>query len=106
MKVLALSDLHHELHPFVDNFNDIGQGADVIVLAGDIGAGDTGMRDLVRIFPRKPIIYVAGNHEFYYDELRQVQFQLRETAAELGVHFLDSKGYFAIDGVRFLGGTL
>lgn len=105
MKILPLSDLHTEIHAFVDHFHDIGQDADVIVLAGDIGLDDRGLQAMVRTLPPKPIVYVAGNHEFYGGEMSRVRYNLRTAAAAHGVHFLDNSEV-VIDGVRFLGGTL
>ncbi len=101
MKLRILSDLHLEFAPFEPDPLE----ADVVVLAGDIGSGTRGLQWAASAFPDTPIVYVAGNHEFYrhdFDELRQT---LRATARELGIHLLDDSAV-EIDGVRFLGATL
>ncbi|WP_347568932.1 metallophosphoesterase [Methylomonas sp. EFPC3] len=53
----------------------------------------------------KPVIYVAGNHEFYGYEYRQTLEMLREQCANTQIRFLE-KGQFVFQGVRFLGCTL
>jgi predicted phosphodiesterase len=101
MKLLILSDLHLEFSNLLFPAND----ADVIVLAGDIWKGDNGIYWARSAWPNKPIVYVAGNHEFYGKNRLEVLARLRIAARETGVHFLDNE-YVVIDGVRFLGATL
>ena len=110
MKILILSDLHTEFQDFEPVFPDGGgrvdAEADVVVLAGDIGVGVHGIEWAARTFPHKPIVYVAGNHEFYYfSAMEPLLDAMREVAAELQVHFLE-RDSVEIDGVRFLGTTL
>lgn len=64
MKLYVLSDLHVEFAPFVPDLA-AAEAADVVVLAGDIHTAALGMAWAREAFPAKPIIYVAGNHEFY-----------------------------------------
>lgn len=101
MKLHILSDLHLEFAPFEPG----AVGADVVVLAGDIGPGATGLRWAARAFAGTPIVYVPGNHEFYGHELGALRRTLRRTARELGVHLLDDSAV-ELAGVRFLGATL
>ena len=101
MKLLVLSDLHLEFSNMMVPAND----ADVIVLAGDIWKGDKGIYWARAAFPGKPIVYVAGNHEFYGKNRLDVLARLRIAAMETGVHFLDNDDV-VINGVRFLGATL
>lgn len=61
MKLHVLSDLHLEFSAFVPPKIE----ADVIVLAGDIGKGNSGIYWAGNTFPDKPIVYLASNHEFY-----------------------------------------
>lgn len=79
--------------------------ADVIVLPGDIWKGDKGIYWARSIWPNKPIVYVAGNHEFYGKNRLEVLAKLRIAARETGVHFLDNEEV-TIDNVRFLGSTM
>ena len=64
MKLHILSDLHTE---FAD-FDPPETGADVVVLAGDIGVGTDGIEWAARQYSETPAVYVSGNHEYYeYD---------------------------------------
>ncbi|MES2950485.1 MAG: metallophosphoesterase [Pseudomonadota bacterium] len=107
MKILILSDLHIEREPFypVDLEGRIDDDADVVVLAGDIHEGTAGIRWARETFPDKPIVYVAGNHEFYGHHWVMLLDQLREEALKHDVHYLEASGV-DIGGVRFLGCTL
>jgi predicted phosphodiesterase len=66
MKILVLSDLHlsHQSFAVVMDGARIDAQADVVVLAGDIDDGLGGFRWAREAFPDKPIVMVAGNHEF------------------------------------------
>lgn len=101
MKLLVLSDLHVEEAPFVAPRVD----ADVVVLAGDLHNGAEAVRWARRAFPDRPLVQIAGNHEFYDGEYGAVLRALRETAADEGVHFLENEAT-VLGGVRFLGCTL
>ena len=105
MKIQIASDLHLE---FLRNFQgehlvSPHPDADVLVLAGDIASG-TDAIDLFATWP-VPVVYVAGNHEFYRADWAQVRADLRRAAAGTAIHFLDSDAV-VINGVRFLGCTL
>ncbi|WP_341326833.1 metallophosphoesterase [Methylotuvimicrobium sp. KM2] len=112
MKIFLISDIHTEFaHRRFDlsvdyrclRF-DYPDAADVVILAGDIGEGCNGLEWGRRRFANHEIIYVAGNHEFYDNDLSIID-ELRATAEALGIHFLENDGV-VIDGVRFLGCTL
>lgn len=64
MKIHVLSDLHIEFAPFVPDPAAV-EAADVIVLAGDISTGTQAIPWARKTFAAKPVIYIAGNHEFY-----------------------------------------
>lgn len=104
MKLLILSDLHVEYAPFVPDRQAVA-AADVVVLAGDIDVGTEGLSWAARTFIGKPIVYVAGNHEFYRGHWDTTLQQLRARAAELVIHFLENDAV-QIGHVRFLGCTL
>lgn len=99
MKLHVLSDLHTEFSDFDPPVTD----ADVVVLAGDIGVGTSGIEWATWRFPDVPVIYVPGNHEFYGDDIR-ITDQL-QAAAPGNIHVL-SNDVLEFDGVRFLGTTL
>jgi predicted phosphodiesterase len=107
MRLLILSDLHHELWknhaPRIDP--SLNQ-ADVVILAGDINTGTHAVEWAAQAFSKIPVLYVHGNHEAYGKNLEDVQYDI-ETASALteNVHFLNC-GEYRIGNVRFLGATL
>ena len=100
-KLHILSDLHLEFA----NFETPHTWANVIVLAGDIGKGKTGVHWARETWPSKHIVYVPGNHEFYVHSRPETLDAMRIAAKESDVHLLDNDEV-VIDGVRFLGATL
>jgi hypothetical protein len=86
LKLLILSDLHAEFETF-----ELPQGLDfdVAILAGDIVAPGRvvarWLRNPVR-FGNKPIVQIAGNHEYYESVLDQEEAEMRRQAEEQGVH--------------------
>ena len=104
MKLYVLSDLHLEFAGFTADHEAV-DAADVIVLAGDIHLGVQGIAWAQWTFPDKPVIYVAGNHEFYGGHWDVLLPELKEQAARSNVHFLEN-GAVTIGGIRFLGTTL
>jgi predicted phosphodiesterase len=99
VRLQVFSDIHLEFGdltlPAVD--------ADVIVAAGDIGVGCEAAPWLQRL--RRPVIYIAGNHEFYGAEMGRLRHELAAACAGSNVHFLDNS-IVRVAGVRFLGATL
>ena len=63
LKLLVLSDLHLEFAPFMPAPAAV-DAADVVVLAGDICNGTKAIPWARQAFGSKPVVYVAGNHEF------------------------------------------
>jgi predicted phosphodiesterase len=103
MKIRLLSDLHGEGYAFkYDRLDE-----DVVVLAGDINVGAHNVHDYIAsTFPDDiPIVYVAGNHEYYKHNFQQTNTELETLFAGTNVHFLNNKSV-TINGVRFLGGTM
>lgn len=101
IKVQTLSDLHLE-------FGDIKLPrvpADAVVLAGDIAVGMEGVKWAMKTFPKTPVVYVAGNHEFYGHGLPDLIGKLKEATKNSNVHVLE-KDAVTINGVTFLGCTL
>ena len=116
MKIQLLSDLHLEVHPgFVP---EPAPGADVLVLAGDIGSYQAGslLQDedfgLARFSPLPqyagwptPVLLVPGNHEYDVQDFDAAHARLRATCDRLGLIWLERES-MVLDGVRFVGTTL
>jgi predicted phosphodiesterase len=121
MKIALASDLHLEFGTIsLEN-----EGADVLILSGDIlVAHRLGDRDIYDImgentqsnryhtfmqecsarFPN--VILIAGNHEHYDGDFPKTIPKLKEKFSYLkNVHVLD-KEWIEIDGITFFGGTL
>ena len=78
-------------------------GADLLVLAGDIGNGTQAI-DLFQDWP-VPVLFLAGNHEFYGHSIQQMRVDLSKAASGTSITFLDNDSV-DFGGVRFLGTTL
>ena len=116
MKIQLLSDLHLEAHPhFVP---EPAPGADVLVLAGDIGSyqegGQLGDEDfgLARFSPLPqwgawptPVLFVPGNHEYDAQDFDEAHQRLRRTCDKLGIAWLERET-LVLKQVRFVGATL
>ena len=116
MKIQLLSDLHLETHPhFVPR---PAAGADVLVLAGDIGSYQTGSMlldqhdndfGLARFSPLHgwptPVLFVPGNHEYDNMDWDEAHQRLQATCARLQITWLDRQ-VLTLQGVRFGGSTL
>ncbi len=116
MKIQLLSDLHLETHPgFVPQ---AAPGADVLVLAGDIGSYQNGSAlpglddqdfGLGRFSPQRgwptPVLFVPGNHEYDGMDFDEAHARLRQTCERLGITWLERE-VVHLAGVRFVGTTL
>ncbi len=100
MRIQILSDLHLEVRPI--DLPDVY--ADVVVLAGDIANGAAGIEWAKRTFAG-PVLYVAGNHEYYDGEYHTIQEQLKTDSAGTRINLLDCQET-RIGSVRFLGCSL
>ena len=107
MKLLILSDLHLDVAPMALEHEGwrIDRDADLVVLAGDIDEGTRGLRWARASFPDKPIVYVAGNHEFYGQHWRAHLDVMRQKAEQLEIAFLENQ-VLEYGGIRFLGCSL
>lgn len=106
MKIQLASDLHLEFleRRFPgERIIEPEPSADILVLAGDIHNGTNAVASFAD-WP-VPILYVAGNHEFYGNVWEQTRADLRKACAETNIHFLDNDA-FEFKGVRFLGCTM
>lgn len=102
MKLHLASDIHLEF----GKFNHTPPECDVVVLAGDIGTGVSGVMWAGETFD-KPVVMISGNHEFYgRRRLHRHYEKMKAKAQEYNnVHFLQNESV-VIDGVRFIGCTL
>lgn len=119
MNIQLLSDLHLETHPhFVPEF---APGADVLILAGDIGSYQEGSMlvtqddhdfGLARFSPRSdlaawpvPVFFVPGNHEYDGMPFEEAHARLQETCERLQITWLHRR-VKVMNGVRLIGCTL
>jgi len=122
MNIQLYSDLHLESNPHF-----IGRpvpGADVLVLAGDIGSYQQGSQlldlevadfGLARFSPLPPaqggagwptpVLFVPGNHEYDGLDFDDAHRRLRQTCERLGITWLERRT-LVLHGVRFIGCTL
>jgi predicted phosphodiesterase len=106
LRIQLASDLH--LERFERRFPDRrllqpAPGADLLVLAGDIHNGTHAVATFAD-WP-VPVLYVAGNHEFYDHDWASTRQTLRGACAGTSMVFLDNDEWH-LGGVRFLGSTL
>ena len=107
MKIISYSDLHLEFPHTWTLPADID--GDLLVFAGDIITfrDFTPLETLLRGW-KKPVLFVAGNHEYYTRRpMRENEDEFKAWLAEKlpQVHFLRDKGV-TIGGVNFFGGTM
>src|SRR3954470_22041676 len=101
MKLHVVSDLHAGFGAFDPPETD----ADVLVLAGDVDVGVRGI-ELAKAWARgRPVLYVAGNHEFYGEAVPRHVGKMADAAKGSSVELLENREV-EIGGVRFLGCTL
>jgi hypothetical protein len=113
VKIQLMSDLHLEGHPaFLPR---PAPGAELLVLAGDIGSYQRGSQladedfGLARVSPRHgwpgPVLYVPGNHEYDFLDFDATHARLRETCERLGITWLERE-VVRFGDLRFVGTTL
>ena len=121
MKIQLYSDLHLEAHPAFAP--QPAPGADLLVLAGDIGSYQAGSAlahdpdfGLARFSPRHgwptPVLFVPGNHEYDALDFDVGHARLRETCERLGMVWLEREVWHPPGSdaqgrpLRFIGTTL
>ncbi|HTH78746.1 MAG TPA: metallophosphoesterase [Ramlibacter sp.] len=113
MRIQLISDLHLENNP---QFRpQPAPGADLLVLAGDIGSYQPRSRlaepdfGLARCSPRHgwpcPVLYVPGNHEYDNLDFDETHARLRDCCDRLGITWLERETVIFGD-TRFIGTTL
>lgn len=116
MNLQLLSDLHLETHPHFQATP--APGADVLVLAGDIGSYQTGSLlqgeyfGLERFSPLPqfagwpcPVVFVPGNHEYDAQDWDEAHARLQRTCEALGIIWLERESV-VLEDVRLVGTTL
>jgi predicted phosphodiesterase len=104
MRLHILSDVHLEFGDWPTTVDINAIPADITILAGDIGAGLSGLEWALSF--SRPVIYVMGNHEFYgHEPMPDLWRAAREKVQNTHVRLLENESVI-IDGVRFLGCTL
>jgi predicted phosphodiesterase len=108
MRIQYASDLHLE---FGGKITFAG-GADVLLLAGDIGKPDSSeYRELIHdVSTKYPRVYVTtGNHEYYgklpMDAVDAICREVCNSAPRGNVVFLQNESHELADGLRIFGGT-
>ena len=117
MKIALASDIHLEFGP-IDLKND--QGADVLILAGDICVADDFVSSrsykqdqaqeyrkffdqVCKEFPH--VVYIMGNHEHYHGDAAKSYSILKEHLDYGNLHILEKETWTHM-GHTFVGGTL
>jgi len=116
LTIQLLSDLHLECQP--DWKPEPAPGADLLVLAGDIGSYQQGSAlatlgdphfGLGRFSPAEgwpcPVLFVPGNHEYDGLDFDEAHQRLQDSCHTLGIHWLEQQT-LNFGGVRFIGTTL
>ncbi|MCM5682337.1 metallophosphoesterase [Schlegelella sp. S2-27] len=114
MRIQLLSDLHLESQPGFAA--EAVPGADLLVLAGDIGSYQRGSRlaerdfGLARFSPRRGapwprVLYVPGNHEYDALDFDETHARLRSLCDELDIVWLERE-VLMLGRIRFVGTTL
>jgi Icc-related predicted phosphoesterase len=122
VNIQLLSDLHLESNPLFSA--QPVAGADVLVLAGDIGSYqkgsallERGIEDfgLARFSPKPvaeggaawptPVLFVPGNHEYDGLDFDEAHTAMADACARWGITWLAEQSV-VLGGVRFVGSTL
>jgi predicted phosphodiesterase len=106
VRLWILSDLHMELTRGWD-LPAAGDRPpyDVLVIAGDlISRMERGVAWLLERVADRPVVYIAGNHEFFGCDIDRTVEKARALAAGTNVHVLQNETA-EINGVIFIGAT-
>lgn len=111
MKIQICSDLHFEFQPFGIDNNTISvceEDADYLVIAGDLSSSrelfDSIGLLMKKVNPNKKVIYVPGNHDYYYTSKAELDIQLKE--GYKWKNFIPLiNGVLELDDIIFLGAT-
>lgn len=112
MRVAPISDVHIETGNQYNSFTP-DETPDVYILAGDIHTGVKARKYIEQLLRKAPVIYVAGNHEFYHNKFPSLYVDLHQMCDEINakeifehkVWFLENESLL-FNGYEFLGATL
>lgn len=107
MNIWHISDLHFSEQQIAEAFSyGSVPNADIAVVVGDVSDRmDDSLAWCAKVIrPHMPVIYVPGNHDFYYADLTETSARARRQAVKLGIYYLDSDTVY-VGGVRFIGAT-
>lgn len=103
MKIQFFSDIHLEDGdvPYVP------ADCDVVCIMGDLGVGLSPIDWIDRYLNdvKQPVLYVPGNHEFYYHNMFEMLDVYRARFKEMGVDFLYNNSV-TLGDTKFIGTTL
>ena len=104
MKLQIASDIHRE---FGHSPNVPDVGADVLVLAGDIGMADDETVEWLRGLSGRyeAVLYVPGNHEFYGKDLKVADSFMNGMSAYGGYEWMNNQAV-QVGERRFVGSPL
>ena len=77
MKIHVVSDLHLEFVKYQYQY-DVPE-CDIVIAAGDIGVGTDAIHWLEGHYAPRPVFYIAGNHEYYHNNLDRLPIEMAET---------------------------
>lgn len=112
MKLQIVSDLHLDFHAdcgksLVDTIYT--DKADVLIIAGDLSEFKTLDRSLNVVtdtYKKQEIIYVSGNHDYYFGSPQKVHSLLKNFEKEhKNFHFLNNS-FYKKDDIEIVGATL
>lgn len=115
MRIKVESDLHVDVAEYYEkayNTADLVRkpdldGIDVYILPGDVGQGEAGYlysKELLERYPKLRIIHVAGNHEYYDNNIESLDERLADKLEDR--YFYLQNDSVVIDGIRFIGSTM
>jgi predicted phosphohydrolase len=107
------SDIHLDYPDFNEDSNNfikiINPSADILIIAGDLGNPyHQNYYNFLLYYSQLfiKIIIIAGNHEYYYNDIFQTNLKIEEICNKFNnVYFLNNSS-IEIDGILFIGTTL
>lgn len=105
MEILAISDFHEEFYK--KSIVPALPLAKIICIAGDLAVGSLIEKRLEELCHKYPhVIYVAGNHEYYYSSFEEIDNIRHELINRFTNLYWLRESAVTINGQRFLGTTL
>ena len=106
MKIRLWSDIHNEFGRLNWTRRD-DDNETTLIIAGDFQVGDNSFDLLLELCNAfKYVLYTCGNHEYYHNQMQQVNRQFGAFEADCKNFYFLNPGHVVLDGVRFIGATL